>query len=96
MTIRPRLENAACRGHEELFLKPARGSRITDMRAICGSCWDRPDCFTWALEHEEGGFWAGHTAKERDALRTEYNITFLEIRTDYRRSPTATTQGSPT
>lgn len=73
-TTRPRLDDANCRGREDLYLKPARGSRITEMRAICGNCWDRSDCLTWALEHEEHGYWAGHSAKERAALRTTYGI----------------------
>lgn len=73
-TARPELADAACRGKEDLYLKPLRGSRLTTMRKICAGCWDRPECLTWALEHEEHGFWAGRGPKDLKKLRETYGI----------------------
>jgi hypothetical protein len=78
--IRPRLDDAACRGREDLYLKsnPDR-AELTVMRVICGDCLDRPECLAYALEREIGGFWGGHSARERTALRKKYGITLEPI-----------------
>lgn len=77
MTIaRPRLERAACRGLDHLFLKPRpRKSDRAQIREICRTCQDRPPCLAYALEHEEHGYWAGHTPEQLRALRARYGIT---------------------
>jgi transcription factor WhiB len=78
--MRPRLEEAACRGREDLYLKriPSAGD-LALMRKVCGSCRDRPECLAWALEREEGGFWAGHTPADRRRLREQYGIELKPI-----------------
>lgn len=80
-SIRPRLENAACRGREDLYLheKP-RPADIDLMRKICGACWDRPECLAWALEREEHGVWAGHTPADRRRLRARYGIELQPLK----------------
>lgn len=62
----PKLENAAC-----------IGTKPTD--ALCQSCWDRPECLTWALEYEPDGFWAGYKAIDRARMRAQFGITLLTI-----------------
>lgn len=57
----PYLANAACRG-----LKPTT--------VLCGTCWDRPECLAWALEHEDTGIWGGHTPTGLNRLRAEFGI----------------------
>ena len=81
MTVsRPHLDEAACYGCSDLFLKdrPAARERLL-MREICAGCWDRPTCLAYALRHEEHGFWAGRTAKQLSELRAEYGIKFEPI-----------------
>ncbi len=77
--LRPRLDDAACRGQEDLFLGRASEENVNRMRTVCGSCRDRPECFAYALGHEDFGFWAGHTAAERRRLRTKYGIEIDRI-----------------
>lgn len=77
---RPRLDDAACRGREDLYLKDNPRAPDHDlMRKICATCWDRPECLTWALEREEHGYWAGHTAVDRRRLRAQYGIALRPI-----------------
>lgn len=78
--IRPRLEDAECRGREDLYLKSTPNvAELKAMRAICGDCRDRPECLAYALEREPGGFWGGHSARERAALRRKYGIRLEPI-----------------
>lgn len=78
--IRPRLDAAECRGREDIFLQSRPNpDALNTMRAICAGCWDRPECLAYALEHEESGFWAGHTAKQRTELREKYGIKVQPI-----------------
>ena len=73
--VRPRLDDAACRGREDLYLKETPDpAQVKTMRAICAACWDRPECFAYALEHEDRHVWAGMTASERRKLRQQYGI----------------------
>lgn len=78
--IRPRLEQAACRGREDLYLQPRPGpTKLKTMRAICAGCWDKPECLAHALECEEQLVWAGTTPAERRTLRSEYGIKLEPI-----------------
>lgn len=81
-SLRPRLEHAACRGREDLYLKDSpRAPDYELMRKICGTCWDRPECLAWALEREERGYWGGHTPASRRQLRAKYGIELQPITT---------------
>lgn len=78
--IRPRLDDAACRGREDLYLngRPTPGD-LAAMRAICAACRDRPECLAYALEHEDRHVWAGTTSGERVKLRRQYGIELEPI-----------------
>lgn len=68
MTIdMPRLSQAACISSEP-------------SKAVCRSCWDRPDCLAWALESETDGFWGGYSANERKDMRSRFGIPKPERR----------------
>jgi hypothetical protein len=49
-------------------------------KALCRSCYDRPECLAWSLDHEESGLWGGHTAAERRQLREQFGIQLRPIR----------------
>ena len=46
------------------------------LNETCDTCPMLAQCRAWALHHEEYGFWAGTTARERVALRRELGISF--------------------
>lgn len=72
---RPHLDDAACHGLADLFLKDRPAAReLKLMREICASCWERPVCLAYALQREEYGFWAGRTAAQLRELRDEHGI----------------------
>lgn len=63
----------ACLGKAALFERV--GSRHDSVRRdVCHSCPVIPACFTWAVEQEPIGFWAGLNASERARIRTRYGI----------------------
>jgi hypothetical protein len=65
----------ACSGGGwELFFTKGR-ENIAGAKALCGACPMLAACDAWSLVHEEFGFWAGKTAKERNQIRREREIT---------------------
>jgi len=78
----PELANAACRdpqvsGH----FNTRRGGRLAASIAVqtCNTCWDRPECLAWGLQHERGGIWGGNGNKGLADLRKEFDIPLNEI-----------------
>lgn len=69
-------------GFELFFADPAKNG-ILEHRALlqdtCRRCPILLQCRDWALRHEEYGFWAGTTPRERVALRKELGITFESL-----------------
>lgn len=62
----PDLPNAAC-----------RDSRLTT--ELCDTCWDRPECLAWGLEHEPRDVWGGHGATSRQRIRAEFGIVLQPV-----------------
>jgi hypothetical protein len=60
--LAPTLPRAAC-----INRKPTK--------ALCLRCFNRPECLTWGLEHDEPGLWGGHDTAERNKLRDQFGIT---------------------
>ncbi|ASN72018.1 putative transcription factor [uncultured Caudovirales phage] len=69
---RPRLDGAACVGHDpDMWFQDGRNPLITaEAEAICGSCPVRSECGTYAERvNPRGGIWAGeasYRARERN------------------------------
>jgi hypothetical protein len=71
--IRPRLEDAAYRGHADIYLDENHTpGDLKFMRATCASCPEVTPCLDYAMRRETFGFWAGTTAPERRKLREEH------------------------
>lgn len=49
------------------------------LRKVCSSCPLQVKCATYAIQHEEYGFWGGMSYKERDAYRKKNNIILQRI-----------------
>lgn len=65
-----------CVGLDPAFFFPEDGQRVSPIaRRACEACGVREECLTWALAHEEFGFWAGLTSDERDRLRRHRKAT---------------------
>lgn len=47
------------------------------LRELCHGCSFLNDCFTWAVHHEEHGFWGGTNEEERRKIRKEKGISFV-------------------
>jgi hypothetical protein len=45
--------------------------------AMCNSCPRLNDCFTYAIHHEQYGFWAGMTEAQRNQYRKTHKIKLL-------------------
>ena len=72
---RPRLEDAACRGHADIYLDEVHTPEdLRFMRATCAACPEVKPCLNYAMRCETFGFWAGTTAPERRKLREEHGI----------------------
>lgn len=71
-----------CSGLEDKYLheEPRHQDRgeVVEMRELCASCPLLEQCRTWAVAHEGFGFWAGMTAKDRDAERKRRNQWLVE------------------
>ena len=65
------MEQAACKGHTNLFFPPkaerpqARARREARARRLCMACPVLDTCRTFAREHHEYGFWAGESEEDR-------------------------------
>ena len=67
----PSFSNAACKGMDvDLFYSDAWLVQ-EELRDVCDSCPVLEKCRTHARTHEEFGFWAGETEKERQEWRRE-------------------------
>lgn len=75
-------EQAACKGHEDVYLHDDEREYTKDHRAFmdgkCASCPVFKSCREWAIAHEDFGYWAGTTAGERRQERTERGIRCVE------------------
>jgi len=74
----PRLENAACRAPKAAAVFAAERDAAA-MKAVCETCWDRPECLAWALERERDGFWGGHDPHERAQVRRRFGIALRPL-----------------
>jgi WhiB family redox-sensing transcriptional regulator len=53
----------------------ARGISVSERAiSLCLSCTVSEQCLNYALKHEDYGFWAGTTAKDRKRIRLELGI----------------------
>jgi WhiB family redox-sensing transcriptional regulator len=64
----------ACAGVGETLFFAKEPDAIRDARKLCAGCPTLVACDTWAMEHEEFGFWAGKTALERKRIRREQRL----------------------
>lgn len=46
---------------------------------VCSNCSFLTECATYAINHEEYGFWGGMSAKERRDYRRKYGIVLERI-----------------
>ena len=72
---------AACRGLpiEFFYIEEDAdpGSQLPEnptVKRMCAGCPAREECLEHAIKHEDYGFWAGTTAKERKRIRKERGI----------------------
>ncbi len=67
---RPRwMRYGACRGHGTVVFFPSRTATAT-ARAICTTCFVRPNCLEYALaDRDLVGIWGGTTEAERQVMR---------------------------
>jgi hypothetical protein len=49
------------------------------LRKVCASCSFLTRCATYAIQHEEFGFWGGMSYKEREEYRKKNNIILERI-----------------
>ena len=71
-------ELASCRGTDNrLFFDldaGEAGGYYPLMRKICGSCAILKECAEWAIPHEEYGFWAGMSERQRWSVRRQVDV----------------------
>lgn len=60
---------AACRGVGSETFFPTRGESVEMAKQYCGDCPVAPHCLASALEHGDGGIWAGTSGRQRRQLR---------------------------
>jgi len=64
-----------CAGQWDLFFSPdgegevEAAARAAAARRVCAGCTLAPDCFAWAMKHDEAGTWAGTTEHDRRLIR---------------------------
>lgn len=59
--------------------------QVEYLRKVCDGCPRLIECFTYAINHEYYGFWAGMTETERFNYRKRHNIKLIrpEINSDF-------------
>lgn len=64
----------------DLFFSDEHGALndIPFLRAVCGSCHFKKPCLEYAVTHAVEGIWAGTTAKQRAAMRTQLGIRMID------------------
>ena len=66
---------AECKGKPIDWFYPAEGSSASaEALATCVSCPVRSDCLEHAIAHEDYGYWAGTSARERRRMRRARGI----------------------
>jgi WhiB family transcriptional regulator, redox-sensing transcriptional regulator len=60
---------ASCAGMGPAAFFPAPGESVAPARELCPECPVRADCLNHALEHDEQGWWAGTSERERRKMR---------------------------
>lgn len=80
----PDFTGANCAGLDtnEFYVKDDRGTRelypnIAVLKKICSNCPLSAQCLEWALQHENYGFWAGTTERDRNHLRAKLGISYV-------------------
>jgi hypothetical protein len=69
-------------GFEPFFEDPLPNGILEHRNLLIDTCNHCPmlvECRTWALHHEEYGWWAGTTRRERISLRKELGIKFQPL-----------------
>ena len=67
---------AACRDMDpNLFFVGQGGIIGQEVRAACRQCVVRRQCLSWALNHEQFGYWAGTSDRMRRRMRQELGIS---------------------
>lgn len=80
----PNLEGAACAeiGTDFFYLDSGYADWVTAnkyLRSVCASCPVQRQCFEWAIQHEEFGWWGGYSARERAGMRKQLGIELKRI-----------------
>lgn len=70
------MEKSKCAGMLD-FDSPT-SSELEQQKAICNACPVKNFCLEYALAHNEKGFWAGTTAKDRLAHPREQRVSPVE------------------
>lgn len=66
---------AVCGGLNDGRFHPQRGtSSLDDLRQMCRSCLNQPDCKEYAVRHEISGFWGDTTPQQRVEIRRQRGI----------------------
>jgi hypothetical protein len=59
-------ERAACKGMDQSIFFPGSGSNAAEAKAVCASCFVRPECLHHAITSpEKYGIWGGVSEKHR-------------------------------
>lgn len=71
-------DGALCKGIpvSEFFVGAGNHVKPSIVR-LCNECPVKDECLNHALKHEDYGFWAGTTEKERDRLRKKLKIKLV-------------------
>ncbi len=66
---------SACRSLPvDHFYPPEGQSATAEARAACAACPVRGECLEHAVAHEDHGYWAGTSARERRRMRRERGV----------------------
>jgi WhiB family transcriptional regulator, redox-sensing transcriptional regulator len=68
------LDEAACRGHEDLFFPPQGGRGLNAARELCETCPVRPECLAYGIylrsrNKISNGLWGGLLVAELPVTR---------------------------
>jgi predicted RecB family nuclease len=78
---------AACAGlPKDWFFPPSRmleenKNHLRRAREVCTQCPIISECYEHAIRHEEFGFWAGLSPRQRRVIRREQKISFVSFTT---------------
>jgi len=79
------IKNAACANTPNEWFYPLSRmleddkAHLARARAICQSCKIQTDCYAHAIRHEEFGFWAGLSPRQRRIIRINERIPFESL-----------------